>query len=77
MALGASILQSLKCSSIVEKTFRCLNAKESALSIYLDIAKRFDTINHNAFLLKLMHFWFDNQFLKFFADYLSNRTQCV
>ena len=60
-----------------EKIFRCLNAKESALSVYLDIAKAFDTINHNAILLKLTHFGFDNQFLKFFADYLSNRTQCV
>ena len=59
------------------KIFRCLNAKESALSIYLDIAKAFDTINHNAILLKLMHFGLDNQILKFFADYLSNRMQCV
>ena len=59
------------------KIFRCLNSKESALSIYLDIAKAFDTIKHNAILLKLLHFGFDNQFLKFFADYLSNRTQCV
>ena len=24
-----------------------------------------------------MRFRFDNDFLKFFADYLSNRTQCV
>ena len=59
------------------KFFRCLNSRESALSIYLDIAKALDTINHNAISLKLMHFGFDNQFLKFFADYLSNRTQCV
>ena len=59
------------------KNFRCLNTKESAVSIYLEISKAFDTINHNAILLKLMHFGFDNQFLKFFADYLSNRTQCV
>ena len=47
--------------------FRCLNAKESALSIYLDIAKAFDSINQNAILLKLMHFGFDNRFLKFFC----------
>ena len=47
------------------KNFRCPNAKKSALSIYLDIAKAFDTINQNAILLKLMLFGFDNQFLKF------------
>ena len=58
------------------KIFRCLNARESALSIYPDIAKAFNTKNHNAILLKLMHFGFDDQFLSFFADYLSNRTQC-
>ena len=34
-------------------------------------------MNHNAILLKLMHFGFDNKFLKFFGDYLSNRAQCV
>ena len=54
--------------------FRYLNAKESALSIHLDIANAFNTKNHNAVLLKLMGFGFDNQFLKCFADYLSNRT---
>ena len=59
------------------KLFLCLNAKEAALSFYLDIAEAFDTINHNAILLKLMHFGFDSQFLKFFAVYLTNRTQCV
>ena len=59
------------------KIFPYLNAKESALSIYLDIAKAFETINHNALLLKLIRFGFVNQFLKLFADYLLNRTQCV
>ena len=59
------------------KFLRCLNAKESALITYLDIATAFDTINHNAILLKLMHFGTDSQFLKFFADYLTNGTQCV
>ena len=77
MVLAPSILQLLKCSSTVEHIFRCLNAEESALSIYLDIAKSIDTINHNAVCLKLTHFGFDNKFLGFFADYLSNRTQCV
>ena len=58
MTLGPIILQSLKCSSTVEE--------ESALSIYLDIAKALsDTKNHNAILLKLIHFGFNNQLLKF------------
>ena len=50
---------------------------KSALSIYLDIAKAFDTIKHNEILMKLMRFGFDYQFPKFFADYLSNRTLYV
>ena len=50
---------------------------KSALSIKLDTAKTFDKINHNAIWLKLMHFGFDNQFLKLFASYSSNRTHCV
>ena len=58
MTLGSSILQSLKCSSNVEE--------ESALRFYRYIAKAlFYTKNHNEILLKLVHFGFNNQVLKF------------
>ena len=61
------------------KICRCLNAKEGALSIYLDIAKAFDTINHNATLLKLMLFGFHNQFLQVFLQIIfqKERSACL
>ena len=37
------------------KLFLCLNAKESALSIYLHTAKALNTINHNAIFLHIIY----------------------
>ena len=59
------------------KILRYLDAKEFPLSIYLDIAKALDIINHKAILWKLIRFGFEKQFLKFFADSFSNGTQFV
>ena len=47
------------------------------ITVYLDIAKAFDTIIFNIVLQKLARFGFDEKFLKFFASYLDDRQQRV
>ena len=47
------------------------------ITVYLDIAKAFDTINYNIILLKLCRMGFDSAFLKFFESYLTDRQQRV
>ena len=52
-------------------------AKEMPMTVYLDIAKAFDTINYNIILLKLCRMGFDTAFLRFFASYFTDRQQRV
>ena len=46
--------------------------------VYFDFAKAFDSVNHDLILEKLKHrFNIDGRLLKFMANYLSEREQCV
>ena len=47
------------------------------MTVYLDTAKAFDTINYNIILLKLFRMGFDSAFLRFFASNLTDRQQRV
>ena len=45
------------------------------MTVYLDIAKAFDTINYKIILVKLCRMGFDSAFLRFFGSYLTDRQQ--
>ena len=47
------------------------------MTVYLDIAKAFDTINYKIIILKLCLLGFDSAFLRFFASYWTDRQQRV
>jgi len=51
--------------------------KQVGLNILLDLAKAFDTVDHNILLLKLEHLGVHGSALFLLRSYLSNRTQCV
>lgn len=46
-------------------------------TIYTDLAKAFDRVNHNVLLEKLKSFSFNNDLLKFLESYLTNRINFV
>ncbi len=46
-------------------------------AVYLDLKKAFDTVDHATLLKKLSHMGIRDVELKWFEDYLSNRSQCV
>src|SRR5690606_22634803 len=52
------------------KKFKCL-------TIFLDLSKAFDCVNHEILLSKLESFGFRDDFLKFLESYLSDRNQRV
>src|SRR5690606_25281519 len=54
----------------IDKKFKCL-------TIFLDLSKAFDCVNHEILLSKLESFGFRDDFLKFLESYLSDRNQRV
>ena len=54
-----------------------LDNGETALGIYLDFAKAFDTVNHEILLKKLYHYGIRGNAYAWFQSYLSGRVQYV
>ena len=48
-----------------------------SLGVFIDLAKAFDTINHNILLGKLMNYGIRGVVLNYFNDYLKNQRQYV
>ena len=51
-----------------------LDHKELSISIYMDLSKAFDTLDHSILIDKLSHYGIKCNALKWFSSYLSNRT---
>ena len=47
------------------------------ISIFLDLSKTFDTLDHSILLQKLNHYGIDGKAIQLCESYLTNRTQCV
>ena len=54
-----------------------LNAKHFSLSVFVDLRKAFDTVNHSDLLSKLEHYGIRGLPLLWFASYLRDRKQSV
>ena len=59
------------------RLYELLEANKMPMTVYIDIAKAFDTINCNIILLKLCRMRFDSAFLRYFASFLTDRQQRV
>ena len=53
-----------------------IHKKGTSFSVFLDIKKAFDTIDHDVLLKKLEYYGIREGELKFFSSYLHNRRQC-
>ena len=45
--------------------------------VYLDFSKAFDSVDHSTLLLKIIHFGFDEDFVKLINSYLSSRVNVL
>ena len=64
-------------TKFVNDSITSLEAKESTISVFLDLSKAFDTIDHTILIKKLEFYGIRGQPLNWFRSYLSDRKQFV
>ena len=55
--------------------FSAIDKKLPVLSIFIDFAKAFDTVNHKILINKMYHYGIRGPILSWFKDYLTDRYQ--
>jgi hypothetical protein len=63
--------------SLTEYIYSALNSKKHVISIFVDLQKAFDTVNHGILLDKLNYYSIRGIALSWFKSYLFNRRQSV
>ena len=72
-SLHSTALALIDCSS---NWLLNVDTGENNLTVFFDIKKAFDTIDHNILLLKLDYYGISKEELPFLKSYLSERRQC-
>lgn len=62
---------------LTDQIYSALDNNEFALSVFLDLSKAFDTVNHEVLLSKLSRYGFQADVYKWFKSYVVNRSQFV
>ena len=72
---GLSTVNALE--RLTELIYRSLNERKHSLSVFIDLKKAFDTVDHTVLLNKLEFYGFRGIPLKLLKDYLLDRSVCV
>ena len=67
----------LAALELVDRINTVLDNNETPISIFLDVSKAFDTLNHSILLNKLKHYGITGLSLNLIKSYLSDRKQFV
>ena len=62
---------------MIDRATSELDSGNSAVAIFIDLSKAFDTLNHVILIKKLHYYGINNMELSRFSSYLSNRSQYV
>lgn len=63
--------------TLMEDIYESINREQYMISLFVDLRKAFDTVNHEILLSKLHHYGIRGIVHDWFKSYLSNRKQCV
>ena len=64
-------------TELVSHVIKAMNRKENTISVFLDLSKAFDTVNHNILLRKLEFYGIRGIALQWFEHYLTGRKHYV
>ena len=64
-------------ADIYERLIKNLDKELHSCAIFLDLAKAFDSVDHNILLRKMQHYGFRGKALDLFRSYLKSRSQYV
>ena len=67
----------LASAEMVDRIHKHLDKGKIPISVFLDLSKAFDTLDHEILLTKSKYYGIKDNALKWFQSYLSNRTQYV
>ena len=62
---------------LTDRIIDMMNNNEIPISIFMDLSKAFDTINHKILISKLIHYGLDANSIALLSSYSQNRTQYV
>ena len=62
---------------LIENISHAMEEKKSALCVFLDLSKAFDTIEHSTLVSKMYHYGIRGVAHNWFTSYLENRSQYV
>ena len=65
------------CHALIDRITQDLDKGKIPISIFLNLSKAFDTLDHVILLRKLNYYGIKSVELKLFKEYLQNRTQYV
>ena len=64
----------LALNTMIDEWRRSLDISKSLVSVFLDLSKAFDTVDHTLLIRKLQFYNFSIDTIKLISNYLSNRT---
>ena len=67
----------LAALELIDRVIQYLDKGETPISVFLDLSKAFDTLDHSILLSKLEYYGIRDNALELFKSYLSNRKQYV
>ena len=68
---------SMALLQLVDELTESIDSKKVTIGVFVDLAKAFDTIDHDILLKKMLHYGIRGVALRYFRSYLENRKQFV